>query len=410
MYNEEKFTDHPVTDSVQKCINTFESEETEDHKEFFLRLVQLCKIISDRINSIDFYIAPTYLVDQINNNLNKAVSEYNNFKSRKNNSHLSNIEKHVETALVSSKHLFIATGDIESDYAEVLKNFRKSAGQHLRYFEENAKKVKELYKSLDGDLKSLNKQIDQQKGRIDKVVSDFQNQVSSIQQKHLNEFQEKQNSRDDQFNKSLEQLKSIGEEEINKLKEKATLQIEEIENKSSSLIETLTEKKDEALKLAGIVANSGMAGGYQKIANQAMWTKRLWQGLTVLSLLGLIYFSIYMYQTTLENGNEISLGVAGIRVFVTIAIALFAGYSAKQADTNSKIERRNRQMEIELSSIDMYIAKLKENEQLEIKKNLSDKFFGNLPIDKPGSETKSQTTMMGHLTEAVRNFSEKMSG
>lgn len=410
MYNEEKYTDHPVTDSVQKCINIFESDESEDHKEFFKRLIQLCKIISNRINSIDYYTAPTYLVDSISNNLNKAVSEYNNFKSRKNNSHLSNVEKHVETALVNSKHLFVATGDIESDYAEVLKNFRKSAGQHLRYFEENAKNIKELNDSLDGDLKAMNKQIDQQKNRIDKVVSDFQNQVSSIQQKHLNEFQEKQNSRDERFKNSLEQLMKTGKEEVNELKEKTTLKIRKIENESSSLIETLTEKKDEALELVSVVANSGMAGGYQKIANQAMWTKRVWQSLTVLSLFGLIYFSIIMYKSTIENGTDLTLGVAGIRIFVTIAIALFAGYSAKQADTNSKIERRNRQMEIELSSIDMYLAKFKEEEQLGIKKKLSDKFFGNLPVDKPGSESKSQTTMMGHLTEAVRNFSEKLNG
>lgn len=339
--------------------------------------------------------------------MKQSIVEYNNFRSRKASRHLSNAEKQIETALVNSKHLSVATGDIEKDYAEVLSSYRKSVGQHLRYFREGAEELEKLYNTLDNELKSLNEQIDQQKSRIDKVVSDFQSQVSSLHQQNLNEFQEKQNSRDSQFGEFLDEIRLNSESEINQLKSEVDEKIEQIDEESTYLLGVLQEKKEEALRLVGIVANTGMAGGYLKIANQAMWTKRVWQTLTVLSLLGMIYFSIKMYQATLDNGTVITLGVAGIRIFVTIVIALFAGYSAKQADTNSKAERRNRQMEIELSSIDMFLAKFEEEEQLGIKKKLSDKYFGNLPTDKSVSESKSLTTIIGHLEKIIHHLIEK---
>lgn len=408
MYDEENINEHPVQQKIEECIKTFDSEANGEQKEFFLRLVQLCRIVSDRISSVDFYVAPTYMLDAINNNLNKSINEYNSYKSNNNTNHLNNIERQIEGALVNSKHLFVASGDIEKDYSEVLSNFRKSAGQHLRYFESHANEIRELYEVLDKDIKGLNKQIEQQKNRLDKVVSDFQAQVSDFQQKQLSEFQEKQNSRENLFKESLNELKSSYSEQLEKLKSKTFKSLSDISEYTSDLITDIREKRDEALKLVGIVANTGMAGGYQKIANQAMWTKSVWQSLTVISLFGLIGFSIYMYSTTIANGTDISLGAAGIRVFVTIAIALFAGYSAKQADINSKIERRNRQMEIELSSIDMFIAKMDETQQLEIKKELSEKFFGNLPLESQKIESKSHTTVMGHLSEAIRNFSEKL--
>lgn len=412
MYSEEKNAEHQVFGTMKNCIQKFEEERGKDHGDFFTRLVQLCKIIQKRLKSIDFYIAPTYVVDAIQNNLQKALNEYNSFKTKNNVNHLPNIERSVEAALVQSKQLFVGTDDIEKDYADALKSFRKSASQHLRYFEKDLDDLKETHKStsqkIESDLQTIKNQIADQNKRIDGVVNNFQNQVSELQQQQIQNFQENENSRQAEFKERIENFSSSFTEELKSLKEKSKSEFESITQKTTSIVDLLEEKREEALKLVGVIANTGMAGGYQKVANQAMWTKRFWQSATVVSLAVLIWFSIDMYQTGLENGSELSLGAAGIRAFVTIAIALFAGYAAKQADINSKIERKNRQMELELSSIDMYIAKFDDKEQLVIKKKLSDKWFGNIQADKFSKESPSQTTLLGHLSETVRNLSEKI--
>lgn len=412
MFSEDKFSEHEVYRTIDECIQKFKDVEGDENLEFFNRIVHLCQIIKGRIEAIDFYTSPSYLVDSIQNNLKKASTECSNYLSNKNAKHLSNVERNVEGALLNSKHLFVGTEDIEKDYAETLSNFRKSASQHLRYFEKEVESLTKTFnstnQSIQQGLKSIQDQLADQKKRIDSVVSDFQKQVSELQQQQLKNFQENENTRQNEFQEKITTLTTSFNEKFSALIEKSENELQSISNKTTDIVQNLKEKQDEALTLVGVIANTGMAGGYQKVANQAMWTKRIWQGVTVISLAVLVWFSIYMYGTTIENASELSLGAAGIRAFVTIAIALFAGYAAKQADNNSKTERRSRQMELELSSIDMYLAKFDEAEQLKIKMKLSDKWFGNLPIEKIQKESPSQTTLLGQLGETVRNLSEKI--
>lgn len=412
MYSEDQYTNHQVFNTLNDCINKFKSEKEGNHNEFFERVHQLCNIIQERLESVDFYTAPTYLVNSLQNNLNKAQNEYNNYKSRNNTSHLDKIERAVEATLVNSKNLFVGTEDIEKDYAEALKSFRSSASQHLRYFKDELNELKQNFtktkETINSDLKALQNQISEQNKRIDGVVDNFQNQLSELQQKQVQNFQENESTRQSDFQEKIEKFTTDFNQQLETLKEKSKQELESISSQTSKIVNVLKEKEQEALTRVGVIANTGMAGGYQKVANQALWTKRIWQIATVLSLGVLIWFSVDMYQTATSNGTELTLGSASIRIFVTVAIALFAGYSAKQADTNSKIERVNRQMELELSSIDMYLAKFDDEKQLQIKEDLADKWFGNIQSGKLTKDSKSQTTLLGHVAETARNLSEKI--
>ena len=80
--------------------------------------------------------------------------------------------------------------------------------------------------------------------------------------------------------------------------------------------------------------------------------------------------------TTVQT--EFNFGKFGARTFVAFAFGILAAYSARQAEKNSEVERVNRQLELELASIDPYLSKLPEEKQIEVKRVLAEKWFGNM--------------------------------
>ena len=113
-------------------------------------------------------------------------------------------------------------------------------------------------------------------------------------------------------------------------------------------------RKAEVEKLVGVIGNLGVTSGYQKSANTAVFTARVWQTITVTALMGLIYIA-YVAFLPLVHGEFIWSGFAG-RVFVSLTVAVLAAYSASQADRYQKLERSNRRLALELEAIGPFIC------------------------------------------------------
>ena len=78
-------------------------------------------------------------------------------------------------------------------------------------------------------------------------------------------------------------------------------------------------------KLVGVIGNLGVTSGYLKTANEAKVTVRIWQGIAVGAMLGLI---IVAYSTFLPvvQGTFSWEGFVG-RVFFTLTIGVLAGFT-----------------------------------------------------------------------------------
>src|SRR5699024_4686901 len=114
---------------------------------------------------------------------------------------------------------------------------------------------------------------------------------------------------------------------------------------TSDLVTKLRGYKEEAERLVNVVANVGMSGGFQKVADQARKTKITWQVTAIVSILGLIGFAIFAFYETMTG--QFDMGKFGAKTFVSISFGVLAAYSARQADKNADFERRNRQLELE---------------------------------------------------------------
>jgi hypothetical protein len=66
-----------------------------------------------------------------------------------------------------------------------------------------------------------------------------------------------------------------------------------------------------------------------------------------------------------------------VRLGITLALAIPATYAARESSGHRKVERATRRLELELASLDPYLEKLPEEMRHEVKKGLSERFFGS---------------------------------
>jgi hypothetical protein len=87
----------------------------------------------------------------------------------------------------------------------------------------------------------------------------------------------------------------------------------------------------EAEKILGIMSMKGLAQGYKKIANNEGWKALTWNVVSLLSMVGILWFG---YEFIIKNGGNMSWTALVSRIILTgVGLTLFT-YCAKQS-TNS---------------------------------------------------------------------------
>jgi hypothetical protein len=127
-------------------------------------------------------------------------------------------------------------------------------------------------------------------------------------------------------------------------------------------------------KLVGVIGNLGVTSGYQKAADSAKKSMWLWQGLTLAGFAMVIGFAYLAFLPAIQG--DFSWEKFAGRVVLTVAVGLFAAYSATQGDRYMEAERRNRKLALELEAVGPYLAPLPEEQQQTFRLALGERTFG----------------------------------
>ncbi len=351
----------------------------------------------------------------INNDINPIINELKNFLNNNNIGHINTANNQTDSLITHLSNIpAIAIIRDNREAIETISSFRKSAGQHIKNIELDYQNLKNNFNEIKNKFSEFGEEIKSQKGRLDNAISQFQKQFSDSENSRRDEFSKSEQKRLDKFNSISNELKEKIDEILKLTKEKSdslinsfTIDskkvIDNLTKKTEDLISFITERKNESEKLLNIIANTGMAGGYQKVANQARATKNFWHVVALLGIIGLIVFAIIAFNSTINE--TFNIGKFGARTFVAFSFALLAAYAARQAEKNSSIERKNRQLELELASINPYLSKLPEEKQIEIKRLLAEKWFGNDIIEK---EIKAVDKYSGNVFDLLKIVIENL--
>ena len=175
-------------------------------------------------------------------------------------------------------------------------------------------------------------------------------------------------------------------------------------------LEEILENKQRAEQLVHVIGNTGMVGGYQKIANDERRVALRWNFVAVIAFILLIGFAIFAFFAT--SGGDVSWQTFGARLFVAATFGILAAYAARQAIGHEAVERASRRLELSLASIDPYLVGLPEETQHQVKKELAMRFFGEMPAtDNKGEEVSGTSAdLLRMAIETINDLAKKSSG
>ena len=420
---EARINQHAAYINTDKVIQMLEEIQSSNlpavHVQMLGRINESFVFLKEAFDKVDPWLVSINTLANINNNISQILNLLSNYKSNKNEQHLTNAISHLEAMLQYFVQFTVikTSEDVEGVRSSVI-SFRKSVGQHLANVEKEIDNTSLLLKQNSEKLNDLTGAIESQKSRIDTVVNDFQKQFLQNQTQMSSEFNNFIKTREEDFNKviksnseQLEQLLTNQEDtfkklmqdlEQQKITEKASYEnlVEELKDSVQEELNKIKEMNKEAENILGLMSMKGLAQGYQKIANsegkKAFW----WNVISITSLLGILWFA---YEFIIKHEGEMNWTALFSRVLITgVGITLFT-YCAKQATNHRFEERRNRKIELELASLDPYLKDFEPEKQKEVKQNLVDKYFG---IELPNIKNKEQLTNQQNDEEMVSNIKQ----
>jgi hypothetical protein len=403
----ESFENHPVHKQLQEFETALANldelsleeplPEVTESKE---RLKQIGNHTGKILGTLDPFLTPRGVLDNINSYLSQATSYCNQYHSDENPTHLENANNQAEAVLVQLGSLLpMQTHEELEGLGESISSFRRSVGQYQRYVTGEHQGIQARIENAKQELAGLSNNISAQQSRVDEVVNELQRQFSESEERRRVEFADSIKDYDARFKEAQE----------DQAKEFRTF-VESRSAQTQKHLEEILQHKQRAEELVYVIANTGMVGGYQKIANVERRAGIIWQITAVVAFLGLIGFAIIAFTTSL--GGDVSWQAFGTRLFVVAAFGILAAYAARQADRHAAAERSNRRLELALASVDPYLVSLPEETQHHVKQELAMKFFGEASgTDQKVEEvTGTSADLLRMALETISDLARKTPG
>ncbi|WP_144028823.1 WXG100 family type VII secretion target [Paenibacillus tyrfis] len=272
-----------------------------------------------------------------------------------------------KTSCLSGIYFPLKENEIDSIRDSAI-SFRQSLAQHLRHTSKEAEETWELIKTNREEIDSLAGSISSEQQRLTNILSSIQREYDNIEA-----------TRKKRFENFLEELNDSQQNEFNKLMVKFKEQSDQIENdrevhrlNAEEILHDLGSYSEKAKQILGTLSIDSHAAGYKREADRAWRTKIVFYTITGLLF---VLLMISAYWNSLHSTAQFTWQSFASKWTVTIAIGAAVTYFARQAARQEQIERENRNMQLQIATIDPYIEIFEEDERKEIKKQLVDRIF-----------------------------------
>lgn len=393
---EERITTHTTYKQIERVLQTLDEIDSTDlstkQLQMLGRIIETFIFLKEALDKADPWLVSKTTLQNMSSHVANCLNSLINYKSDRNEQHLNNIFTYLENVLLFFSQVLVTRTpeEIENVRSAVIK-FRQSLGQHLSNVEKDVNDTTTALRNNSEKLNELTGAIESQKTRIDSIVSNFQNQFLNAQTQRTSDFNNfiKKGEEDfkgtiESFSTSFEELEKQQQHAFDNLNNGFKKQIDTQQDSFDSLVknfkmqiqtelEQIKEMNAQAEKILGTMSMKGLAQGYKKIANSESWKAFIWNAISILSLVGVLWLG---YEFIIKHEGEMSWTALVSRIVLTgVGITLFT-YCAKQATNHRSEERRNRKIELELASLDPYLKDFEPEKQKEVKQSLVDKYFG----------------------------------
>lgn len=451
----ERLKIHPIWNHLQNLGPVIDDALKREGIESLLieglaRLKAVLAFTGRRLAGADPFILNFGILDNLGNQFQSIVLEVQNFTANGNTGHITNANTSADTALnlLAQLNVLLTTEDFVSA-KEAAETYRIGLDSVLSELINSSGQLQKDLDSLNTRTGELAIEVNNEKARLGTVSTDFQTKFVADQETRSKEFAAAQKDHQDQHSVFLAEFKQVysdfqakflADQEarsteftnnrkeqkeqfsalILEFKEKLSTQNldftkqgeaialnhekelkalkEEFVSSAIKLRDEIIERKKEVEKLVGVIGNLGVTSGYLTTANEAKTTLRVWQGITVSALIGLIVIAIVAFLPAI--GGTFSWGSFAGRVFISLTFGVLAAYAASQADKYQKVERQNRRLALELEAIGPFIAPLPTGKQEEFRMTIGERSFGHGDGIHGGADTKSPATLVDILLQS----------
>ncbi len=434
----EQLKNHQINESINQ-LKEWASTEFDDIDETELnersRFLKALELHSNILENIDPELVPFNQIDGLDAQLRSVNiwNQVNSYSSNGNGSHLANANNHLSSHLTQLCLLKSLSRNSNSDASMPETESLEYAIRSL------IKKKDELGSNIDGvaermvatsrDVEELNSLVEQRKSETDSIVTQWQQQFSEAQEKRSARFQE-----------WLDGTNAEAEESINEIADKYKTFIDNSKsattNELNEIIADSKDKHESILSLYELTAGDSVAAGYMKNANDESKQANRWRWNSV----AFIFITIAWLLTAYFMNNGIHAPGVGttkesaafpnipdksgsahnssdtsfdwyklITTFSLTGVLLFgAAYSSQQSNKHRENEKRNKWFALQMKAFDPFVSTLSPESQQELKKELSEKLFGNYDNLK-GSNTKVvDEHAMGFVVKSITDILSKL--
>ena len=406
----------------------------------FDRIRQVTALTRRLVDSVDPNLAPISGLTTVQSTMEQVKQYLGSFNSDP--AQISYLQQ-ANTALdplLTVLPMFLVVRD-EADargVKEALVSLRQSAAQNLRHATEDVIRLRTAVSAVQTQVQAQENELTTQKGRLDQNITTFQQQFSTAQESRNTEFNAGQTARASEFNSA--QVTRAAEftaaqearqqaantqlaeqkERLDKLvadqREAATEFLREsveareeadraLTEQAGRLLDAIGDQLKEAQKVAGIIGQTGMAAGFQRVANEERAAAEKWNRIAVIAFVGLILCAMVIFLPTMQ-GDFDWRAFAG-RAFISLTFGLFAGYAAQQARHHQRSERITRQMELEMASVGPFLAPLEEKDRNEMILKLADRMFAQPPVLDAASKADPPSSVLIEAMKAAGGIYKK---
>jgi len=383
--------DHAVHKTLQDLDNALSASNTkaaevDQAPAALARLRHVAGFADRRLAALDPFLVGQVTLDTLNKLLTQVLAQVREFAANGNIGHLDNANNEADKLLPTLISVVVpdSPGDIEA-IRHALEEFGRVAKERIESLIAVTTKGNESVSKLQADVTQIQDTIKNEKTRIDQAIAQHQQQFSEAQNSRQESFTSTEKQRTEKAEANLTswsaKLSALQDESQKKVSELVAKIESEWEGKSedasqsvATLLKDIESRRDKAKDIVGIIAGTGMAGGYQKDADGQRKSFVLWNLATILGFAGLIGFAIWLFVAS-TGGGEFGWSHTFARLLAIVAFGLFAAYAGRMAMKHRESERQQRHKQLALESVNAFLEDLEPDVQKQVKQKMADVFF-----------------------------------
>lgn len=424
----DQFDNHAIRETLRQTrewVKTEFEDIDSDHQAEKRRLSKVIESISDVLDGMDPDFFPEAQLTALNNHLRHQNfwNQLSTYSSNGQVQHLKTANDHMNSQIANIYQMAGMARQPESRKAirgveEAYDAFCIAIENSKNGFEKTAEEKAAEIATLRAKTVELENSLSALKTTTETQIATWQKEFTEAETSRIEEYSQAQLTRSKEYEVALEEFKTASasdradttKKHDEELKKAFDVYVADVSSKS----EDIKLKHKEILKLHGLVTTDGVAGGYKRGADDEK-KAAFWWSVVSMACYALILGWV-VFKGKLGFGIADTSGIDWPVVVTTISVSAVAFVAAQFAGKQSRLHRVNEQrmrwFSFEIAAIDPFISTLKPDQQQELKKQLSEKLFGQDRVVEDrsakvkGVDSDTLKSVTEPITEAIKSIRE----